>query len=297
MRTIQLILFSVSVVGGLSACMNESADPSAEKYKDNDAEIQTYVSQTTGLSSGTLAASGLYYKITQPNPTGKLATLGEEIEFSYKATNLQGQHVDSSATGVPVYYPLGIRSVFPGLEQGLSLMREGEKATLLMPSYLAYNDQARPNLLAYSVVRFDVSLARSRSEDQQINEYIANRKLTVMETTASGVRFIRTSPPASATAVVPATGQTLTIKYLGKELRKATAFDSTGSGTFDAVLGRNSFVKGFEEGLAKLKIGEKATIIFPSSLGYSTQGVVRNNQYLIPPYAPLRFDLEVVSAK
>lgn len=296
MCKIQLVILSAFVISGLSACSKESPDPSAAFYDDNDAQIKTYASQNN--LAGTLTSSGLYYVITNPNPTGKLATAGEEIEFSYKATNLKGQFVDSSAAANPVFYPLGIGSVFPGLEQGLSLMREGEKAVLLIPSYLAYNADPKTNLPAYSVVRFDVTLKRSRTEEQQINEYVADyiakNKLTLTETTASGVRFIRTSPPASTTA---ASGQTLTIKYLGKQLRSATAFDSTGSGTFDAVLGQGKYVKGFEEGLSKLKVGEKATIIFPSSLGYGTQGVVSNNQYVITPYAPLRFDLEVISAK
>ncbi|RKH83964.1 FKBP-type peptidylprolyl isomerase, partial [Corallococcus praedator] len=153
---------------------------------------------------------------------GKQAAVGEELEFSYKATNLQRQHVDSSTTAAPVYYPLGIGSVLPGLEEGLSLMREGEKAVFLIPSYLGYNDQAKPNLNAYSVVRFDVALNRSRSEEQQINEYITRNNLTVTETTSSGTRFIRTSLPTNTTV---AAGQTLTIRYSGRQLRAATAFD------------------------------------------------------------------------
>ena len=175
-------------------------------------------------------------------------------------------------------------------------MREGEKATLLIPSYLGYNDQAvNASLPAYSVVRFDVQLKRSRTEDQQIDEYIAAQKLAVTEKTTSGLRFIKTADnPAGA---APTIGQTLTIRYKGKQLRSASAFDSTGTGTFDAVLGQNRFIKGFEEGLAKMKVGEKATIIFPSSIGYDKQGSVQNNRYVITPYAPLRFDLEVVSAK
>jgi FKBP-type peptidyl-prolyl cis-trans isomerase len=301
MRKIQLVILSAFVISGLAACSKESVDPSSEAYDRNDSEIKTYVSKNN--LAGTLTASGLYYVITNPNPAGKLATIGEELEFSYKATNLEGQLVDSSAAASPVFYPLGIGSVFPGLEQGLSLMREGEKAILLIPSYLAYNSDAKTNLPAYSVVRFDVALKRSRTEEQQINEYVADyltkNKLILTETTASGVRFIRTSPPLSVTAAAapPAAGQTLTIRYLGKQLRAATAFDSTGSGTFDAVLGQGKYVKGFEEGLSKLKVGEKATIIFPSSLGYGKQGVVNSNRYVITPYAPLRFDLEVLSAK
>lgn len=297
MRKLQLFALSALVISGLSACTKTSVDPSSKYYDENDAEIKTYVSQTASLTGGTQATSGLYYKITQPNPTGKLATISDELEFRYKATNLKGQLVDSSAAALPVYYPLGIGSLFPGLEQGVSLMREGEKAIFLMPSYLAYNDRAQTNLPAYSVVRFDVTLNASRTESQQIDAYIASRKLTVTETTASGVRFIRTSPPVSATSAVPVTGQTLTIKYSGRQLRAATAFDSTGTGTFDVVLGQNKFVKGFEEGLLKLKIGEKATIIFPSSLGYGKDGIVQTNRYVITPYAPLRFDIELISAK
>ena len=296
MYTRQLLIFSALLIGGLSACSKDSADPSSEEYNRDDAEIKTYASQNN--LAGTLASSGLYYVISQPNPTGKQATVNEELEFSYKATNLStGQYVDSSTAAAPVYYPLGLGSVLPGLEQGLSLMREGEKAIFLIPSYLGYNDEIKPNLPAYSVVRFDVTLNRSRSEEQQINEYITRNKLTPTETTTSGVRFIRTSPPVSTTNAAPTIGQTLTIKYSGRQLRSATAFDSTGTGTFEAVLGQNKFVKGFEEGLSKLNVGEKATIIFPSSLGYGTQGFVLNNRYVITPYAPLRFDLEVISAK
>ncbi|WP_080237204.1 FKBP-type peptidyl-prolyl cis-trans isomerase [Spirosoma rigui] len=291
MRKLQLSIFFAVVVSGLTSCMNESADPTSKYYDANDVEIQAYKDQ----NGGTVTTTGLYYKITTPNTAGKQATVGEELEFRYKATNLKGQFVDSSAATAPVYYPLGIQSVFPGLEQGLSLLREGETATLLIPSYLAYNDQAKTNLPAYSVVRFDVTLNRSRSEEQQIDEYIANNKLTVTEKTASGLRFIRTVTNANGTT--PGIGQTLTIKYLGKQLRNASAFDSTGTGTFDALLGQSKYVKGFEEGLSKMKIGEKATIIFPSTLGYGTSGVIQSNRYVITPYAPLRFDLELVSAK
>lgn len=295
MRKLQLAILSALLIGGLSACSKDFADPSAKEYSENDAEIKTYVSQNDTLAGGNLTTSGLYYKITQPNPTGKQTAVGEELEFSYKATNLQRQHVDSSTTAAPVYYPLGIGAVLPGLEQGLSLMREGEKAIFLIPSYLGYNDEIKPNLIAYSVVRFDVTLNRSRSEEQQINEYITRNNLTVTETTSGGARFIRTSPPTSVTT---APGQTLSIKYSGRQLRAIAAFDSTtGPETRDFVLGQNKNIKGFEEGLSKMRVGEKATVIFPSSLGYGIQGVIQSNRYVITPYAPLRFDLELVSAK
>lgn len=296
MRKLQLSVFGVGVllIGGLSGCSNKSVDPSSTYYDQNDKDIQAYA--TKNNLNGKTTATGLYYATTVAKPDAKLAAQGDELEFAFKSYNIKDVLIDSTQTTKPVYYPLGIGAILAGLEEGLALMHEGETTKFLLPSYLAYGSaDVSANLPAYSVVRFDVTLKRSRSEDQQIDEYIANNKLTLTQKTASGLRFILTK--ADSTAGVPAVGKTLTIKYSGRQLRAATPFDSTGSGTFDAVLGQNKYVKGFEEGLAKMKVGQKATIIFPSSLGYGTTGVPSNNTYTITPYAPLRFDLELISAK
>lgn len=285
------------LMSSLAGCSKQNVDPSSDAFARNDAEIDTYVSQNN--LQGKRQPSGLFYVPVLTNPTGKLPSIGEEIEFSYKSFNmLTGQVIDSSLANRPVYYPLGIRAVLPGLEEGLSLTREGERATLLIPSYLGYGAEPRTNLPAYSVVRFDIQVNRSRTEDQQINEYITTNNLTVTETTASGLRFIRTNAPSSTTAPVPPTGATLSVRYRGLVLRSTVPFDSTaGTTTADFVLGQGRYIKGFEEGLAKLRVGDRATIIFPSAIGYGTQGVTQSNRFIITPYAPLRFDLELVSAR
>ena len=294
MQKIQLTVLRALLISGVAGCTSQSVDPSSAYYDQNDKDIQTYATQKN--LNGKTTSSGLYYAITTANPTGKQPSTGEEVEFTYKSYNLKDVLIDSTIKGKPVYYPIGIRAILSGLEEGVSLMHENEKATLLLPSYLAYGSNAyNANLPAYSAVRFDVQLVKSRTEDQQIDDYVAKNNLTISEKTASGLRYILTKANPSGTA--PPTGQTLTIKYLGKQLRTASAFDSTGAGTFDAVLGQSKYVKGFEEGLAKLKVGEKATIIFPSSIGYGTTGVTSNNTYVITPYAPLRFDLELISTK
>jgi FKBP-type peptidyl-prolyl cis-trans isomerase len=293
MRKLHLTIFSALLISGLAGCSTQNVDPTSAYYDQNDADIQAYAT-AKGLN-GKTTNTGLYYAITQPNTAGKLAVPGEEVEFTYKSYNLSGAFVDSTLKDRPVYYTLGIQAIIPGLEEGVSLMREGESATLLIPSYLGFGNEARTNLPSYSVIRFDVQLKRSRNEDQQIRQHIVEKKLTVTDSSGTGLRIVKTvTNPTGATL---AAGQTITIRYLGKQLRSSSAFDSTGTGTFDAVLGQNKYVKGFEEGLSKLRVGEKATILFPSSIGYGTTGVVSNNRYVITPYAPLRFDLEVISVK
>lgn len=295
MRKFHLTVFSALLIGGLAGCSKQSVDPSSAAYDQNDKDIQAYATKFN--LNGKTTASGLYYAVSIAKPDAKLATVGEEVEFTYKSYNLNDVLIDSTLLGKPVYYPLGIQSILAGLEEGLGLMHEGETAKFLIPSYLAYGNAAvNANLPAYSVVRFDVKLNKSRSEDQQIRQYIADKSLTVTDSSATdGLRVVKTVTNPTGASVVA--GQTITIRYLGKQLRSASAFDSTGTGTFDAILGQNKYVKGFEEGLSKLRVGEKATIIFPSAIGYGTSGVVSNNKYVITPYAPLRFDLEVISAK
>ncbi len=124
-------------------------------------------------------------------------------------------------------------------------------------------------------------------EEQQINNYITEKNLTITETTSSGLRFILTK--ANATGAALNKGQTVTVKYAGK-LLSGKQFDA---GTFDFVLGGGRVIKGFDEGIAKLKVGEAGTLIFPSSLGYGALGAGGD----IPGNTPLLFDIEVISAR
>lgn len=292
MRKLQLLICGALLIGGVAACSQQDIDASNTRFAENDQQIKTYA--TAKNLNGKTTNSGLYYVITSPT-TGKLPSLGEEVEFMYKSYNLQDVLIDSTVSGKPVYYPLGIQSILAGLEEGVGLMHEGENATFLIPSYLGYgNNAVNANLPAYSVVRFDVQLNRSRTEDQQIRQYIADRKLVVSDSSSTGVRVIKTK--ANPTGAALGASQTVTIKYVGRQLRAAAPFDSTGQ-NFDAVLGGNRYVKGFEEGLSKLRVGETATILFPSTVGYGTTGVISGNSYKITPYAPLRFDIQVISVK
>ncbi len=123
-------------------------------------------------------------------------------------------------------------------------------------------------------------------EDDQINSYVTTKGLTVTEKTASGLRYIVTKPNASGAALKA--GQTINVNYAGTFL-SGKSFDS---GNFNFVLGAGRVVPGFDEGIAKMRVGEKATIIFPSALGYGPK-----DYNGIPGGSPLVFDIEVVSAR
>lgn len=309
MRNIHLLVFGALLLGGLASCNTDNVDPNgtAAALVADLATINTYaVSQ--GLS-GTSTASGLYFVSSKPSSSTVVPAPGKELEFTYKLSVLtsstsnvgvvRAKTVDSAYATTPAFVTFFDGVLKAGLEEGLKLMREGESAILLVPSKLAFGEAGSPadSIPANTPVRFDITLNRARTEAQQISEYIAANRLTFTETTASGLRFVKTQSNAAGDSVKTAVsaGKTVTIRYVGRQLHAKTAlgFDSTGTGL-------NQYnVPGFNEGLTKLRVGEKATLLFPSSLGYGKDGLAdaATKLYKVAPYAPLRYDVEVISVK
>jgi FKBP-type peptidyl-prolyl cis-trans isomerase len=187
-------------------------------------------------------------------------------------------------------------------------LRVGETARLLIPSHLAYGSQgqATPPVAGNTPIRMDVKLVSSRTEEQQITDYISSTALTSslsltapptnITQTANGVRVLKTVTNPTGATITP--GQSVTVNYSGLTLKSPQPFDRVSNGTFSFVLGRDQLISGFTEGIQQLRVGERGTVIFPSSLGYGTRGSQNaSGQYVIFPYTPLRFDLEVINAK
>jgi FKBP-type peptidyl-prolyl cis-trans isomerase len=275
----------IAVLAGLSmvSCQKVLENEAEVKYAENEREIQSYISGSnmTFQKSGT----GLYYNYLTKNPSGIQAKIGDEVSIHYALYKMSGVRFDSTERlkNTPFSYIFGVQPLIPGMDEAILMMRSGERAILLMNHYLAFGSQSDDILPAYSAVRADVELLKVRNEDQQIADYITDKKLTLTEKTASGLRFIRTSTSTEAQVM---SGEVVNVKYTGKLLTDKQ-FDT---GQIQVRVGSGGVIKGFDEGISKLRYNEKATLIFPSSLGYGTQG----SGSTIRPYAPLLFEVEVV---
>ena len=96
----------------------------------------------------------------------------------------------------------------------------------------------------------------------------------------------------AAAAPAAKDGDTVWVLYSGK-LKDGTEFDSSakhGNEPIDFVLGKGMVIKGWDEGLQGMHVGEKRTLVIPPSLGYGEQGAGG----VIPPNATLTFDVELV---
>jgi FKBP-type peptidyl-prolyl cis-trans isomerase len=192
-------------------------------------------------------------------------------------------------------------------------MREGGKARVIVPSDMAYGAESRGSLVdAYSTIVYDIELLDLRSveeyrqeqdklrkdreaaeaeikdnEKEMIRQYLKDQGLEGAPS-ITGLYYIETEEGTGAQAVA---GNTVRVHYTGT-LFNGKKFDSSldRGEPFQFVLGQNQVIKGWDEGIARMKEGGKAILIIPSWLAYGKSGAGQD----IEPDTPLRFDVELV---
>jgi peptidylprolyl isomerase len=92
-------------------------------------------------------ASGLDYTEVQAG-TGDSPKRGDLVEVHYTGTFPDGRKFDSSVDrGQPFQFRLGVGQVIQGWDEGVSMMKVGGKATLIIPPDLAYGDRGAGNVI------------------------------------------------------------------------------------------------------------------------------------------------------
>lgn len=109
--------------------------------------------------------------------------------------------------------------------------------------------------------------------------------------TTSGLEYIEQEAGSGAQA---AAGKVVRVHYTGK-FPDGKVFDSSiGRGEpIEFELGAGRVIKGWDEGIALMKVGSKAQLIIPPELAYGERGAGG----VIPANATLVFDVELVSVK
>ena len=115
-----------------------------------------------------------------------------------------------------------------------------------------------------------------------------------MTKTASGLQYEDTK---EGTGAMPKTGQTCVMHYTGwlwVNGAKGKQFDSSRGGQpFEFKIGRGQVIKGWDEGVATMKVGGKRTLLIPPDLGYGSRGAGG----VIPANATLLFEVELLDVK
>jgi FKBP-type peptidyl-prolyl cis-trans isomerase len=104
-------------------------------------------------------ASGLRYKILQKGD-GKKAEKGQMVSVHYKGQLADGTVFDSSyKRNQPLDFQVGVGPVIPGWDEGICLLQVGDKASLVIPSDLAYGSAGASGVIPpNATLVFDVEL-------------------------------------------------------------------------------------------------------------------------------------------
>lgn len=116
-----------------------------------------------------------------------------------------------------------------------------------------------------------------------------------MQKTESGLSFEDVEIGAGAS---PAPGQTCVMHYTGwlwVDGAKGAKFDSSHDRArpFEFPIGLGRVIKGWDEGVASMKVGGKRTLLIPPQLGYGDRGAGG----VIPPGATLLFEVELLGLR
>ncbi len=125
----------------------------AKQKEKAEAEIQK-------ISAGfDKTESGLRYKIIQKG-NGKKPEKGQRVSVHYEGSLPNGQIFDSSyKRKEPITFQLGVGQVIPGWDEGIGLLKVGDKARFVIPSHLAYGSAGAGGVIPpNATLIFDVEL-------------------------------------------------------------------------------------------------------------------------------------------
>ncbi|NDJ52500.1 MAG: FKBP-type peptidyl-prolyl cis-trans isomerase [Chloroflexi bacterium] len=270
LRTYHLIILLLALLA-ISAC--GSGEPDVPENL-----------QVEGLST---TSSGLQYSISDAG-SGAQPDAGDTVIVHYEGTLADGTQFDSSYDrGQPIVFTLGVGQVIPGWDEGIALLSEGSSATLIIPPNLAYGPQGQGPIPPDATLRFDVELLSVISSEANYDGLFEFEESELI-TTESGLQYVIVE---EGDGPVPQAGDTVLVHYSGT-LDDGTVFDSSfeRGQPFSFPLGQGRVIQGWDEGIALLPEGSRATLIIPPELGYGANG-----QGPIPANATLRFDVELVA--
>ena len=256
--------------------------------------------------------TGLSYVMHKSNKGPKLK-LEEVVTLNLKySTSKDSLVFDSWKMGKPIQLKIAKASFKGDLMDGLTLLTVGDSASFLINADSLFTKTfgaPRPAFIdSSSFLNFTVKIISTTTdaalkaeelkaekenamkENEVIAKYIADKQITPSKS-SSGLMYIITEPGSGEQAQA---GKTVKVHYTGR-LLDGTKFDSSldRNDPIEFKLGQGMVIKGWDEGIALLKVGGKALLIIPSNLAYGSRGAGG----VIPPFSPLTFEVELVSVQ
>jgi len=277
-----------------------------QKAREESDKLQSYL-QANNLQL-VPTASGLYYTETAPG-NGKKPKEGEWVKINFALSLLDKVPIYSSFEGEPSSFEFGKIFENQGVTEALSLMSEGGRASLIVPSGLAFGSAGRGDIIPpFSTLLYDIQILKvqTKEEHQAEQEKAKQERATKEEKNKiESQRFLEQNSKKDGVITLPSglqykvitmgTGERpgpddmVTVHYKGT-LINGTVFDSSIDRGQPASFKVNGVIRGWTEALQLMPVGSKWTLYIPSDLAYKNQ---QRGQHIEPNMA-LIFDVELL---
>jgi len=235
------------------------------------------------------------------------------VKVHYTGTLEDGSVFDSSEGKEPLSFVIGAGQMIPGFDRGVLGMQTGEAKELRLDPKDAYGeheargvqqvplDKLPAGVTEGSVLqtnrggRATVVRIDGETATVDLNHPLAGKtltfKITLVEVQPAPKLEIKTISAGDG-KTFPKKGDTLSMHYTGTLAETGAKFDSSvdRGQPFTFRIGVGEVIKGWDEGVIKMSLGEKAVLNIPSAMGYGERGAGG----VIPPNADLVFEVELL---
>jgi len=290
-----LVVAMISTMIILQSCLKNDDGDYYDAYgilAEDIIKIEEYL-QNNNIDAEMDSSTGVFYQIHRQGE-GYKTIQGVEVEVHYQGLTLDGNEFVNTFGAGPKTITLGNPDSYPptvtgGVTIGLSLMKEGDSATVYTPSPYGFQDKYYQGVPANSILVYNIKFedVKNLSEDyEKIDQYIIDKNMMVEIEPEYGMRYVI---HREGNNISPEPGAAISTHYQLELLDGSIIQSSFDTGiTFDLVYGKGDVIPGFEMGLSQLHENDSATIFVPSIYGY--KDVAQNE---IPANSVLIFILDI----
>lgn len=192
----------------------------------------------------------------------------------------------------PIKYYLP--NCFPGLAEGLKMMKEGGKTQLVVPSKLAFGGYSVLFIPRYSTLIIDLELLRVIKDPVADDLKFVNQWLDTLQLQQTDITegiYLKIDKEGTGDQIV--SYDTVKFQFKRRSVDSIYSFDPKVFTNDEYIVDEDSLIPGIRTAIKMLKNGSEARIILPYNMAWGRSGYINWNNGIVnvPPYTSFKFDI------